>query len=85
MFQKLEDDAESEPARPTLLMEASSIPVMQICRGLPSTSDLQLAQIPSKLPTLHNEKKAEELLINNAALKKRHMELEEEVCSVGID
>jgi hypothetical protein len=36
-------------------------------------------QLPAKLPTLRDEKKAEELLISNAAMKKRQLELEEEV------
>jgi hypothetical protein len=31
------------------------------------------------LPTLRDEKKAEELLLSNAAMKKRQLELEEEV------
>ncbi len=38
-------------------------------------------QLPAKLPTLHDEKRAEELLISNAAMKKRQLELEEEVCA----
>ena len=42
---------------------------------------LNTPQLPAKLPTLHDEKKAEELLISNAAMKKRQLELEEEVCA----
>ena len=45
---------------------------------------LYTLQLPAKLPTLRDEKKAEELLLSNAAMKKRQLELEEEVWHLDI-